>query len=79
MARLEGVVRPGLSLAAVVFFFVRRKLGRVVRPVRIHALSPRNLRGYAMMEDAQESADSVPPSIKKLGQVRIATRVGCPF
>ena len=79
MSRLEGVVRPGLSLAAVVFFFVRRELGRVVQPIRIHALSPRNLRGYAMMEGAQESADFVPRSLKKLGQIRVATRVGCPF
>jgi len=79
MSRLEGVLRPGLSLAAVVFFFVRRKLGRVVRPIRIHALSPRNLRGYALMEGAQEAADSVPRALKKLGQTRVATRVGCPF
>ncbi len=79
MARLEGVVRPGLSLAGVVFYFVRRQLGRVVRPVRIHALSPQNLRGYALMEGAQESADAIPRSVKKLGQVRVATRVGCPF
>ncbi|MDH3207137.1 MAG: hypothetical protein OEO79_11025 [Gemmatimonadota bacterium] len=79
MSRLEGVDRPGLSLTAVVFYFVRRTLGRVVRPIRIHALSPRSLRGYAMMEGAQEAAASVPRSIKKLGQVRVATRVGCPF
>ncbi len=79
MARLEGVDRPGLSFARLVFFMVRRKIGRVVRPIRLHALSPRNLRGYAMMEGAQESANGVPRQLKKLAQVRVATRVGCPF
>lgn len=79
MSRIEGVVRPGLTLASMVFFFVRRRLGRVVRPLRIHALSPQVLRGYAMMEGAQESAKSVSSKVKKLGQVRVATRVGCPF
>lgn len=79
MARLEGVQSPGLSFAGLVFFMVRRKIGHVVRPIRLHALSPRNLRGYAMMEGAQESARAVPRHLKKLAQVRVATRVGCPF
>lgn len=79
MPRLIGVEKPGPSLAAVVFAVVRRRLGRVVRPLRIHALSPANLRGYALMESAQESARSVPPALRKLAQVRVATRIGCPF
>jgi len=79
MSRLEGVHLPGFSLAAVVFFFVRRKLGRVVRPIRIHALSPQSLRGYAVMEGAQKAAGSVPMHLKKLGQLRASMRVGCPF
>jgi hypothetical protein len=79
MARVEGVERPGFSFAAVVYFMVKRKLGHVVRPLRIHALSPPILRGYALMEDAQESARAVPKGLKKLAQIRVATRVGCPF
>jgi alkylhydroperoxidase family enzyme len=79
MARLEGVQRPGFSLSALIYFFVRRKLGRVVRPIRIHALSPQSLRGYAVMEGAQKAADSLPKRLKKLGQLRVSMRVGCPF
>jgi alkylhydroperoxidase family enzyme len=79
MSRLVGAQRPGFSLARVVFYFVKRKLGRVVRPLRIHALSPPNLRGYAMMEGAQESAGSVAKGLKTLAQIRVSTRVGCPF
>jgi hypothetical protein len=31
------------------------------------------------MEAAQDAADTVPPRLRKLGQVRVATRVGCAF
>ena len=79
MARVSGVEKPGASFAAVVFAMVRRKLGRVVRPLRVHALSPASLRGYALMEGAQESARAVPVDLRKLAQVRTALRVGCPF
>lgn len=79
MARISGVEDPGLSIAALVFAAVKRKLGKVVRPLRIHALSPGVLRGYAFMESGQERATSVPRGLKKLAQVRVAMRVGCPF
>ncbi len=79
MARLTGVEKTLASTTAVIFRVVRKKLGRVPRPLRIHALSKPNLRGYAMMEGAQEAARAVPAHVKKLAQIRVATRVGCPF
>ena len=79
MARLEGVQRPGLSFAGALFAFVKRRLGRVPTPLRINALNPTILRGYAFMESAQESARRVPKGIKILAQLRVATRIGCPF
>lgn len=79
MARLTGVEKPGPSLTAWVFRAVKKKLGRVPRPTRITALAPKILRGAAMMEAAQQAADAVPTRVKKLAQVRVATRVGCPF
>lgn len=79
MARITGVERPGLSIAAVVFAMVKRGLGKVVRPLRIAALNPPILRGYAFMESAQQSAHQLPTGLKKLAQVRVATRIGCPF
>lgn len=79
MSRLRGVEKPGLSFAALVFAAVRRRFGRVVRPLRIHALNAPVLRGYAFMESGQDTAKSVPTHLKKLAQVRTATRIGCPF
>ena len=79
MARITGVEKPGPSFATLIFRAVRRRLGRIPRPIRIHALAPALLRGYAFMEAGQESAAGVPGRLKKLGQVRVATRIGCPF
>lgn len=79
MARLAGVTRGGSLLARLAFFFCRRKLGRVVTPVRVHALHGRVLWGYAQMELAQEGARRVPAGVKALAQIRVAMRVGCPF
>lgn len=79
MARLPGVTEGGSWLTRLIFHFVRRRLGRVPRPLRIRALAPPILRGYVRMEAAQEKAGSVAPALKKLAQVRTAMRVGCPF
>lgn len=79
MSRMSGVERPGVSLTALIYTAVRRRLGRVPRPLRIHALSPPNLRGYAFMEAGQEGASVLPLRLKQLAQLRVATRIGCPF
>lgn len=79
MARLMGIERGGSLLARIIFFFTRRRVGHVPRPVRIRALRPRLLMGYGQMELAHEKSNRVPPALKKLGQVRVAMRVGCPF
>lgn len=79
MARIPGVERGGGLLARFVFWATRRKVGRVIRPVRIFALRPRLLWGYGQMELAQEASRTLPPGLVPLAQVRVAMRVGCPF
>lgn len=79
MARIEGVSSGGSLLARIAFLMTRRKVGRVVMPVRIHALHTPILYGYGQMEMAQEKAKRVPTAVKALAQVRIAMRIGCPF
>lgn len=78
-ARVRGAEGGGLGLTGLIFAAVRRRLGRVPEPVRILARRPPMLRGHVFMEASQEGAGLVPPSIKKLAQVRVATRIGCPF
>ncbi len=79
MARIDGVNKGGSVLTRIAFFFTRRKVGRVLKPVRVHALHGRLLYGYGQMELAQEKARTVPVAVKALAQVRVAMRVGCPF
>ena len=79
MARIEGLQRGGGLLARLAFWLTRRKVGRVVTPVRLHALHSAVLFGYGQMELAQEKSKRVPADLKALGQVRVALRVGCPF
>ena len=79
VARIEGVIQGGSLLARVVFWMSRRKLGRVIGPLRVHALHTRLLAGVGSMETAQEKASTVPATIKVLAEVLVAMRVGCPF
>jgi hypothetical protein len=80
VARIEGVDgRRAGALVRLAYWFCKRKVGRVVEPIRLHAHHPRLLRGLASMEMAQEAACSVDPVLKALAQVRVAARIGCPF
>lgn len=79
MARIAGVEKGGSLIARIAFFMCQRKVGRVIRPVRVHALHTRLLMGYGQMEAAQEKAARVPRQLKCLAEVRVAMQIGCPF
>lgn len=79
MARTSGVDRGRSLLSRVILWLVQRRLHKVPVPTRIMALHPALLRGGAFMEQAQESATLIPLRYKKLAQVLVASRVGCPF
>jgi hypothetical protein len=57
----------------------RRKVGRVVLPIKVTAHHPRLLRAVAAMEMGQAAARSVGAALKALVQVKVAMLVGCPF
>ena len=80
MARIEGVeARQAGLFVRFAYWLARRKLGRVVAPVKITAHHPRLLRAMAAMEMGQEAARSVEASLKMLAQIKVAMLVGCPF
>jgi len=66
-------------LAKLSFFITKRKMGKVVTPVKVHALRTPLLYGMGQMELGQEKATRVPITIKALAQVRTAMLIGCPF
>ncbi len=80
MARISGLEAHEAGwLTRLAYWFTKRKLGRVIMPVKIHAHHPGLLRGLARMEMAQEAAKTVDPALKTLLGVRVAMRIGCPF
>ena len=84
MARIRGAVpgRQGLLgglLTRVAYVLTKRKVGRVVMPVQIVAHHSRILWGHAQMELSLGASRLVDASLKNLGQLRVATLIGCPF
>ena len=79
MARIKGITKGGSLLARIIFFFSKRKVGKVPAPIRVMALHSQILKGYGHMELSQEKAKQVSGAIKILAQVRVATIIGCPF
>jgi hypothetical protein len=80
MARIPGVEAAQAGwLVRFIYWMTKRKVGRVILPVKIMAHHPRILRGIGSMEMAQEAAQTVDARLKCLVQVKAAQRIGCPF
>jgi hypothetical protein len=80
MARIPGVESAQAGwFVRFVYWMTRRKVGRVVLPVKITAHHPRLLRGVGGMEMAQDAARTVDARLKCLLQLKVAQRIGCPF
>lgn len=80
MARIEGVRKQDAGLLVrVAYWFTKRKVGRVIEPIKIHAHHPRLLRALASMEIGQDKAKEISPALKALVQIKVATMIGCPF
>jgi hypothetical protein len=84
MARIEGADpgRQGLfqgMFTRLIYSMTKRKVGRVVMPVRIAAHHSKLLWGYGQMEQSLAGSRHVEEGLKNLAQLRVATLVGCPF
>ena len=84
MARISGASgrQGGLIrrlFVGIVYSLTRRRLGRLIMPIRVTAHHPKILWGYGQMEQAQAGSRLVDPKIKGLAELRVATLVGCPF
>ena len=66
-------------LVGIVYFFTKRRLGRVIMPVQVTAHHPKIFWGYVQMEQAQMGSKLIDPKLKGLAELRVATLVGCPF
>jgi len=72
-------------LTRFVYWFVRRKLGkltgkdRLIEPIKIAAHHPRLMRALGQMESGMEAATAVAVKLKRLASLHTAMLVGCPF
>ena len=84
MARISGAdpKQQGLFhglFTRITYAMTKRKVGRVVMPVKIAAHHPKLLWGYGQMEQSLFASKLVDAGLKNLAQLRVATLVGCPF
>jgi len=84
MARIAGAdpSQQGLFrglFTRITYALTKRKVGRVVMPVKIAAHHAKLLWGYGQMEQSLLSSRLVDAALKDLSQLRVATLVGCPF
>jgi hypothetical protein len=84
MARIPGAsAKQGGLLrrlfVSLVYALTRRRLGHVIMPVQVTAHHPKLFWGYIQMEQSQMSSNLVDQKLKGLAELRVATRVGCPF
>ena len=84
MARIAGADQNQQGLLhglfiRMVYAMTKRKVGRVVMPVKIVAHHAKLLWGYGQMEQSLSSSKLVDAGLKNLAQLRVATLVGCPF
>lgn len=84
MARISGA-RPNQGgllhrlYVGMVYFFAKRRLGRVIVPLQVTAHHEQIFRGYTQMERAQMASRLIDLRLKGLAELRVAALVGCPF
>jgi len=84
MARIQGALAnqggPIRRLfVGLVYALTKRRLGRVIMPVKVTAHHLRILWGYVQMEQSQAGSKVVDAKLKGLAELRVATLVGCSF
>ena len=84
MARIPGASANQGGLlrrlyVGIVYSITRKRLGRVIMPLQVTAHHGPIFWGYTQMEQGQMSSKLVDHKLKGLAELRVATRVGCPF
>jgi hypothetical protein len=80
MARIEGVPEKRASfLTRLTYWFARRKVGELPRPLEIYAHNPWVMRAYGTFELMAERATHADKRLKILASIKTGTLVGCPW
>jgi hypothetical protein len=80
MPRAIGVQDNEAGLRTkVIFWFVKRRLGRIPLGTRLRARDPKLLELSGRLDMHVFKALTVPLKLKELAQLKVAAMVGCPF
>ncbi len=79
MSRIEGIKTGGGLVAWMTRLGSKMMMGKVVTPIYAQSLSPAVQWGIGQMELSHDRVKSIPKNIIHLAEMRVATRVGCPF
>jgi hypothetical protein len=80
MARIAGIEPEQANpFTRFVYWMTKRKIGRVITPVKITAHQTRLLRAAGEMEMGQLAMHSVDETLKGLAGIKVAKMIGCPF
>lgn len=80
MSRMNGVESKHAPWhVRVIYWFAKRRLGRVPEGAKIRAHDPRLLRQGLRMDLYVESKGTVAARLKRLAMLKTAMLVGCPF
>ena len=63
----------------IIYWFVKRKLGKIPHAVRIRARDPKLLELSGKMDLHIAKPESVPSVLTELAQIKVAVMVGCTF
>ena len=63
----------------IIYWLVKRRLGRIPLGVRIRARDPKLLELSGRMDLHIAKPESVSAVLKELAQIKVAMMVGCPF
>jgi hypothetical protein len=78
--RARGVQDNEASLRVkLIFWFVKRRLGRIPLSARIRARDAKLLELSERMSVYTTARGVVAPKLKELAQLKVAVMVGCPF
>jgi alkylhydroperoxidase family enzyme len=80
MGRIRGKESNEVGLRTrILYWLVKRKLGRVPEPVKVRAHNPKLLKAVGRMELFEGSSGAIPPDLKQLARLKAAALIGCPF
>lgn len=80
MSRIQGVEAKDANWRTrILFWLIKRKLGRVSKISKIKAHWPKFLELTSRMDALVAAPGTVPDSLRELAQLKVAALVGCPF